>query len=46
VPAAVRHARAFPDDLVRLSIGLEDPRDLIEDLERALTRSAVAPCAT
>ena len=25
-----------PDDLLRLSIGLEDPRDLIEDLEQAL----------
>lgn len=26
-----------PDNLLRLSIGLEDPDDLIEDLERALT---------
>jgi cystathionine gamma-synthase len=25
-----------PDDLLRLSIGLEDPLDLIEDLEQAL----------
>ncbi len=25
-----------PDDLLRLSIGIEDPRDLIEDLQRAL----------
>ncbi len=28
-----------PDDLVRLSIGLEDPADLIEDLETALATS-------
>ncbi|AYD04302.1 cystathionine gamma-synthase (plasmid) [Neorhizobium sp. NCHU2750] len=26
-----------PDDLIRLSIGLEDPRDLIEDLRRAMS---------
>ena len=28
-----------PDDLVRLSIGLEDPQDLIEDLQGALAAS-------
>ncbi len=28
-----------PDDLLRLAIGLEDPADLIEDLDRALTGS-------
>ena len=36
IPAAVREARAFPEDLVRLSIGIEDPQDLIEDLSRAI----------
>jgi O-acetylhomoserine (thiol)-lyase len=27
------------EDMVRLSVGLEDPQDLLDDLERALTRS-------
>ncbi|MFM2423130.1 MAG: hypothetical protein RL291_1660 [Pseudomonadota bacterium] len=44
-PASTTHQQMSADelqragigeDLVRLSIGLEDPRDLIEDLERAL----------
>lgn len=30
------HRKALPASLVRLSIGLEDPVDLIEDLDRAL----------
>lgn len=36
IPAAVRQARRLPEDLVRLSIGLEDAGDLIADLDRAL----------
>ncbi|MDU2065176.1 MAG: homocysteine synthase [Sporomusaceae bacterium] len=28
-----------PDDMVRLSLGLEDPKDLINDLEQALQKS-------
>jgi O-acetylhomoserine (thiol)-lyase len=28
----------IPPDLIRLSIGLEDPQDLIEDLEQALKK--------
>ncbi len=28
-----------PDDLLRLSIGIEDPADLIYDLEQAIERS-------
>ena len=31
-----------PTDLLRLSIGLEDPKDLIADLEQAIARSAAA----
>ena len=31
-----RRLAGVPDDLVRLSIGLEDPQDLIEDLQAAL----------
>jgi cystathionine beta-lyase len=36
VPVDVRNARAIPDDLVRLSIGIEDPDDLVEDLRICL----------
>jgi cystathionine beta-lyase len=31
-----RHARGITDGLVRLSVGLEDPRDLCEDLSQAI----------
>jgi cystathionine gamma-synthase len=43
VPQAMTHqsvegsAAAVPPDLVRLSCGIEDPADLVEDLARALT---------
>jgi cysteine-S-conjugate beta-lyase len=36
VPADARIARAIPEDLVRLSIGIEDPEDLIADLRNCL----------
>jgi len=36
IPEDVRRARALPEDLVRLSIGIEDAGDLLGDLERAL----------
>lgn len=36
IPATIRAARELPEDLVRLSIGLEDADDLIEDLHAAL----------
>jgi cystathionine gamma-lyase len=51
-PATMTHASVEPeerrrigigDGLVRLSVGLEDPRDLIEDLEQALAATASAP---
>jgi hypothetical protein len=32
----VRTARRFPDDLVRISVGIEHPNDLLQDLEKAL----------
>jgi cystathionine beta-lyase len=32
----VRSAREFPEDLVRMSIGIESPEDLIADLEQAI----------
>ncbi len=34
--SAQRAAAGAPDDMVRLSLGLEDPADLISDLEQAL----------
>jgi len=40
VPPELRSAKApLPEDLVRLSIGIEDPDDLLEDLGRALARA-------
>ncbi|GBG25491.1 Cystathionine gamma-lyase [Hondaea fermentalgiana] len=34
------HLRTLPDDLIRLSIGIEDVNDLIEDLQQALSLAA------
>ena len=46
IPAEVKADRAFPTDLVRLSVGIESPSDLIRVLMDALThaspRAAVA----
>jgi cystathionine beta-lyase len=36
IPERVRRERAFPEDLVRLSIGLEHEHDVVEDVVRAL----------
>jgi cystathionine gamma-lyase len=36
IPADVRSARGVDDGLVRLSVGIEDADDLLEDLRRAL----------
>jgi len=38
----VRRAVGIGDGLIRLSVGLEDVRDLIEDLEQALARTRVS----
>lgn len=35
-----RNSAGVPDDMVRLSIGIEDPADLIADLEQALGKAA------
>jgi cystathionine beta-lyase len=53
MPAEERHRRGISDGLVRLSVGLEDPEDLVADIEQALraarseiearTPGAVAP---
>lgn len=39
IPAEVRAARKFPEDLIRLSVGIEDISDLLADLDRALAIS-------
>jgi cystathionine beta-lyase/cystathionine gamma-synthase len=36
IPREIREARGLTDSLLRLSIGIEDVEDLIEDLEQAL----------
>lgn len=39
VPKAQREATGITDGLIRLSVGLEDARDIIADLEQALLKS-------
>ncbi|CAL8468529.1 g8069 [Coccomyxa elongata] len=39
IPAALRAARGLPDDLVRISVGIEDPSDLLADLDRAMRKA-------
>ena len=36
IPAEVRAARGLPDDLVRISAGIEDADDLVADLAAAM----------
>lgn len=36
IPAEVREARGLTEDLVRISVGIEDVSDLIADLDDAL----------
>jgi cystathionine beta-lyase/cystathionine gamma-synthase len=40
VPAEERERRGISEALVRLSVGIEDPDDLVEDLEQALGSTA------
>jgi cysteine-S-conjugate beta-lyase len=42
IPAEVRRARRLPEDLVRLSVGLEDAGDLVDDLDQALSAAGLA----
>ena len=42
IPAEVRAARGLPDDLVRISVGIEDVEDLLDDLDQAFQRAAAA----
>ncbi|KAF8685702.1 Cystathionine [Rhizoctonia solani] len=36
IDSATRAARGLPEDLIRLCVGIEDPTDLIDDLDEAL----------
>ena len=38
VPAEERHARGLTDGLVRISVGIEDPEDILDDLKTALEK--------
>ena len=38
IPAQQRHAVGLSDGLIRISVGIEDPADLIADLAQALER--------
>jgi len=52
MPCTMSHAsipsekRTFPEDLVRLSIGIEDARDLLADISQALDAAEQAPHKT
>jgi len=39
IPKAEREKGGLPDSLVRLSVGIEDVEDLIEDLDQAIESS-------
>jgi len=39
VPAEERRALGITDGLVRISVGIEDVRDILADLEQALARA-------
>lgn len=42
IPAEIRRERQMPEDLVRISVGIEDVEDLVGDLNRALRGAAAA----
>lgn len=39
IPVDVRKERQFPEDLIRLCVGIEDIDDLLEDLHIALVKA-------
>ncbi len=46
IPAEKRHAAGVADSLIRLSVGLEDVQDLIDDIEQALQKITTKQKAT
>jgi cystathionine gamma-lyase len=45
IPKEDRQRRGITDGLLRLSVGIEDPQDLVDDLEQALASSPVEATA-
>jgi cystathionine beta-lyase len=45
IPPAVRASRCLPDDLVRLSVGIEAGADLLEDIEQSLLNASACASA-
>jgi cystathionine beta-lyase/cystathionine gamma-synthase len=41
VSAEAREEMGVTEGMLRLNVGLEDPEDLIEDLDQALTRAGL-----
>ncbi|KAJ3371881.1 cystathionine beta-lyase [Allomyces arbusculus] len=41
IPAHARQAAALPEDLIRVSVGIEDTRDLVRDVRRALRKAGL-----
>lgn len=41
IPAADREARGLTEDLVRISVGIEDVNDLISDLDHVLSTGPI-----
>ena len=41
IPASVRETRGLTEDLVRISVGIEDVEDLIADLDYAVRSGPV-----
>lgn len=46
IDPATRAERGLPEDLIRLCVGIEDPVDLLDDLERALLEAGAITLAT
>ncbi|KAL3150529.1 hypothetical protein ABBQ32_000346 [Trebouxia sp. C0010 RCD-2024] len=42
IPAEIRAARGLPDHLVRISVGMEHPEDLLADLDQAIHKAMQA----
>lgn len=38
IPREIRLKNGIKDELIRLSVGIEDPQDIIDDLEQALNQ--------
>ena len=46
IPTALRDRLAPPQDLIRVSVGIEDPTDLVTDLCEAIDRAVTRPTTT